>query len=323
VLAQPVAPAAEQDFKQALLRSAAPTSARAAAPASAPVAHVAPVLAGVTQFYAPLANPVRPAGPVELVYQPRVLGFAEVVFAERKKNVEFRRPYHLLAPPPAPGEPADWHAAEPFAGPPAEAPDAGARWADAPESLSTGKKLTALKRGFAEFLYGNARYALHVNNSLGLVSQAGEDVAAFRERCHAAARQEAERALEAEKRKYAPKFKALNAEVPDNPLAAKPGGSWFPDLGWGLFAMTWAAGARPAPRLSEKDRARLEALTNEWRERWQEVTAKWQQAGDDCTELQLTPRKADVRVTHFGLAWVPYWNLAGADGQAQLLPAYR
>src|SRR5262249_18448420 len=48
VLAQPVAPAAEQDFKQALLRSAAPTSARTVAPAFGPVAHVAPVLAGVT-----------------------------------------------------------------------------------------------------------------------------------------------------------------------------------------------------------------------------------------------------------------------------------
>jgi hypothetical protein len=321
-LAQPVAPAAEQDFKQALLRSAAPTSARAAAPASGPVTHAAPVLAGVTQFYVPLANPVRPAGPVELVYQPRVLGFAEVLFAERKRNVEFRRTYRYLAPPPAPGEPVNWHAYEPFDGPPGEAPEAGARWADVPESLSTGKKLTALKRGFPEFLYDNARYALQVNNALGLVGQAGEDVAAFRERCHAAARQEAARALEAEKRKYAPKFKALNADVPDDPTAARQGGSWFPDLGWGLFAMAWAA-PRPAPRLSEKERARLEALTNEWRERWQEVTGKWQQAGDDSAELQLTPRKADVRVTHFGLAWVPYWNLTGADGQAQLLPAYR
>jgi hypothetical protein len=322
VLPRPVEATAEQDFKQVLLRSAAPTSARAVAPVSGPVTHVAPVLAGVTQLYLPLANPARPAGPVELVYQPRVLGFAEVVFAERKRNLEYRRPYRYLAPAPAPGEPANWHAAEPFDGSTAEAPEAGARWADAPESLNTGKKLAALKKGFAEFLYGNARYAVQVNNSLDLVTQKGEDVEAFRERCHAAARQEAERALEAEKRKVAPKFKALNAEVPENPTAPKPGGSWLPDLGWGLFGMTWAA-SRPAPRLSEKDQARLEALTNEWRERWQEVTAKWQLAGDDLSELQLTPRKADIQVTHFGLVWVPYWNLTGADGQARLLPAYR
>jgi hypothetical protein len=321
VLAQPVM-AAEQDFKQALLRTAAPTSARGAAPATGPVAHVAPVLAGVTQFHVPLGNPVRPAGPVELVYQPRVLAFAEVLFADRRKNLEYRRAYRYLAPPSAPGEPVNWHAAEPFAGSPAKAPEPGARWADVPESLNTARKLTALKRGFTDFLSGNARYAVFVNNTLGLVSQPGEDVQAFHERCHAAARQEAERALEEEKRKYAPKFKALNAEVPARPTEAKPGGSWLPDLGWGLFAMTWAT-SRPAPRLSEKDRAKLQALEREWRERWEDVTEKWKKAGDDFRELQLTPRKADVQVTHFGLAWVPYWNLAGADGQAQLLPAYR
>jgi hypothetical protein len=276
----------------------------------------------VTQYYVPVGNPVRPAGPVELVYQPRVLGFADVVFADRRKNLEFRRTYRYLGAPPTVGEPVNWHAAEPFAGSPAETPEADARWADVPESLSTGKKLTALKRGFAEFLSGNARYALIVNNALGLVSQPGEDAEAFRERCHGAARQEAERALEAEKRKYAPKFKALNAELPENPMAAKQGGSWFPDLGWGLFAMTGVALPPPA-RLSEKDRAKLEALQKDWRQRWQDVTAKWRQAGDDFREVQLTPRKADVHVTHFGLAWVPYWNLTGADGQAQLLPAYR
>jgi hypothetical protein len=318
VLAQPLAPAAEQEFKQALLRSAPPSSARAPAPPSGPVTHVPPVLSGVTQSYIALGNPVRPAAPVELVYQPRVLGFAEVTFADRKRDLEHRRPYHYLAAPPAAGQPADWHAAEPFAGILAEAPEPGAHWADVPDSLNTPKKLNALKKEFADFLHGNARFALYVNAALGLTSRPGEDVAAFQERCRAAARQEAERALAAEKGRYGPKFQALHAELPD-PTAAKSGGSWLPDLGWGLFAMAAWASPRPVARLSEKDQAKLRALEDDWRKKWQEVTEKWRSAGEEYTELQLTPRKADVQVTHFGLAWVPYWNLGGND----LRPAYR
>src|SRR5262249_39263811 len=112
VLAQPVDPAAEQDFKQALLRAAAPSSARTAAPRAEPVAHVAPVLAGVTQFHVALGTPVRP-GSAELVYQPRLLGCAEVLFIDKRRNLEYRRTYRYLAAPPAPGEAANWHAAEP------------------------------------------------------------------------------------------------------------------------------------------------------------------------------------------------------------------
>jgi hypothetical protein len=314
VLAQPLAPAEEQKFKQALLRSAAPPSG--------PVTHVAPVLAGVTQFYVALGNPVRPAGPVELLYQPRVLGFAEVVFADKKQKLEHRRQYRYLAAPPGAGQPVDWHT-EPFAGSLAESPEAGARWADVPDSLNTAKKLTALKRAFADFLYGNAKLALYVNGALDLVSEPGEDVAAFQERCRTGARREAERALEEEKHRYAPKFQALNAELPD-PTLAKPGGSsWLPDLGWGLFAMAAWTSPRPAARLSEKQQAKLRALEKEWRQRWAEVTDKWRRAGEEYAELQLTPRKADVQVSHFGLAWVPFWNLAGPDGRPDLRPAYR
>jgi hypothetical protein len=314
VLAQPLAPAAEQEFKQALLRSAAPPSG--------PVTHVAPVLAGVTQFYVPLGNPVRPAGPVELVYQPRVLGFAEVVFMDKKRDLEYRRPYRYLAAPPAAGQSADWHAAEAFARALTESPEPGARWADVPDSLNTAKKLAALKRGFGDFLYGNAKLALYVNGTLDLVSKPGEDVPAFQERCRTAARQEAARALEAEKGRYEPKFKALGAELPADPTGAKSGASWLPDLGWGLFAMAWAS-PRPVTRLSAKDQARLGNLEEEWRKRWQELTEKWRQAGEEYHEVQLTPRKADVQVTHFGLAWVPFWNLPGPDGRADLRPAYR
>ena len=76
--------------------------------------HVPPVLpSGLSQFYLPAVVPARAAVPSELVYQPRLLGFAEIVFADKRRGFEQRRPYRLLAEPPAPGQVVSWDTAEP------------------------------------------------------------------------------------------------------------------------------------------------------------------------------------------------------------------
>src|SRR5207244_1606316 len=96
------APAAETTEERRLLDSLELKPAPAPAAGAAPATHqAAPELPGVPQFHVALAGPVRPAGPVQLVYQPRVLALAEVLFADRRKNVETRVPYQRLAPPPA------------------------------------------------------------------------------------------------------------------------------------------------------------------------------------------------------------------------------
>jgi hypothetical protein len=313
---RPAAQAEEQQFKQALLRDATAAPGRDALAES--VSHVPPVLAGVTQFYLPLSGTGRPAGAAELLYQPRLLAFAEAVFADRRKNLEFRRQYRRLAVPPPPGQPAAWHAAEVYDGPLAEAAEPGARWADVPESVNTARKLKALERGFADFLQGNAKLIVYVNPALEVTGAAGEDLASFQQRCRAAALQRAESALAELRAKYAPKFRALNADVPADAVVVKQD-SWLSGLSFGLFA----SNPRPGSRLSARDQARLRNLEDEWLAKRKDLAEKWRQAGEEYTELALTPRKADSQVTHFGLAWAPFWRVATPDGWIDLRPAYR
>ena len=66
-----------------------------------------------------------------------------------------------------------------------------------------------------------------------------------------------------------------------------------------------------------------ESLRAHAQRRVAEITEKWRRVGEEATAIQVKPRKADVRVTHFGLAWAPHWRTAGADGRATLTPAYR
>jgi hypothetical protein len=299
----------DQAFREGLLRAAVPV---AAAPGGgrlkdSSVNHLPPVLPpDVTQFYLPPGpRPARAGDEVE--YQPRVLGFAEVVFVvDKRKGLEHRRAVRLLARPPAAGHPIDWERAGPAGESLATGPGPDASWASVPEALDTGRKLKALERAFADFLYSNEKLSLFENRPLGLVSEPGESASSFRDSCRLAAVREGEQALHMEKVKFAPRFKALDAELPGE-HEEKPSGSW---LDWlNPFA---SAPARPKKKASRaasgKQEEKLRKLRADYQAKRNEIVEKWKRVGDEVTPVQVKPRKADVRVTHFGLAWLPQWR---------------
>jgi hypothetical protein len=57
--------------------------------------------------------------------------------------------------------------------------------------------------------------------------------------------------------------------------------------------------------LNAKQQSRLSVLEDAWHAKKAEIADKWKRLGEDIAELPLTPRKSDVRVTEFGLAWLP------------------
>ena len=73
----------------------------------------------------------------------------------------------------------------------------------------------------------------------------------------------------------------------------------------------------PAPRGQGKA-ARLEA---EWLAKQAALYDKWKQLAEDVTDIPLTPRRQDVQVMRFGLAWVPVWQVppVAADEQQPVL----
>jgi hypothetical protein len=53
----------------------------------------------------------------------------------------------------------------------------------------------------------------------------------------------------------------------------------------------------------------------------QEITSRWGEMVDKVSEIILTPRKSDVFVDHFGIAWKPFYQVASGD-QIIELPAF-
>ena len=255
------------------------------------VQHMAPVLPqDVTQFYVAPAAQLPANAAVE--YQPFVLGCAEVTFVVNKRQgAEHVQPLTLLAAPAAVGNPVAWEQAQALGDQLAAAPLPEARWASVPATLDTGRKLKGLEKAFADYLYGSQRLSLYENRTLGLTSAPGETLPAFQERCRAAAKIEMQKALDMEKVKFTPKFEALDMDIASEGKTVA--GS----------VLTWMFKSKeaPSPRQEEKQRK----LRGDYLGRCAEIEEKWKRAGDEATPIQLKPRKSDVRVTRFGLAWAP------------------
>jgi hypothetical protein len=223
------------------------------------------------QFYLPVAGST-PAGH-ELEYQPWVLGFAEVVFPiDKRKGTEHRTTVRLLARPPQLGHPVDWDKAMPIKIEPASRPDSPARWASVPETLDTGRKLAALEKMFADYLYATQRISLFENLALEMLSLPGEPLETFKRRCRLAADNCCREGQELEKVKFAPKIEAAK----------------------------WSVGKGREARI-----ARLEA---DLQAKLDEIAERCRRLPDEAGAIQVKPRKTDIRVTHFGLAWAPFWR---------------
>jgi hypothetical protein len=265
----------------------------------ASVRHTRPVLPPeVNQFYFPAdAKGFRKAGG-EVEYQPHVLGFANIVYVvDKRQGKEHTEAVHLLAKPAEAGYPIAWDEARTATDQLAAKPLDGARYAGVPDSLDTARKLRALEKAFAEYLYSTHKLSLFENRTLKLVSDPGEGEAAFRKRCQKAARREAEQAVEIEKAKFKPKFAALDADLPDEPKK-KSGGSWWDVL-------NPFASSKPSGPAATRQEEKLRKLTADYQSKRAEIVEKWKRAGEECVPIQVKPRKADVHVTHFGIAWVP------------------
>ena len=227
-----------------------------------PLGHVAPVLPSeINEFYFYPDPESKPETDEEqriaLVYEPHILGYAEVNINSKKPKLDHDQVYHLVAEPPTIVNPTPWLKASHMSEVMHDEPDetlTEALWADVPEEINTLKKIEELKKAFVEFLIEHAAQSVVANTSLDLVRAPWEDEERFKERC----------------RKMA-----------------------------GLKAKEQSMGKSSAE----------EAKASE----------KWSIKVNDIEVVEATPKKSDIKVSHFGIAWIPYWWVK--NGEVKRIPA--
>jgi hypothetical protein len=297
---------------------------------------------------------VRSKGELEgtLVYHPSLLGLAGLRFAHAKSRQTHEEDVAYLLPMEEEGYVLDW--AEGKVQLEADdldrAPESGASFAPLPADLGASKRHTELASEFSDYLYYNSSFTLWYNPHLKLYSGIGEKEEAFQRRC----RKGVEEARDAEAEKLEAKYKRELERLKDKlrreereleedqiEHSARKEEELLSGVESVFGLLT---GSRSSRRLSTASRKRrmtrqakadvkeseeaiddleeqIEALAEEAKADLEELDAKWRDLIDDVEEVEVRPRRADVRVDLFALAWLPHWELEMGE-QVLSLPAF-
>jgi hypothetical protein len=287
-----------------------------------------------------------------LVYHPALVGLAKLRFAHSKSRQSHAESVAYLLTVEGEGYDVDWAEGKVHieAGDLDRKPERGAFFAELPSDLGASKRHTALKDEFSDYLYYNSSVALRYNPHLKLYSEMGESNESFQRRC----RKEAENARDAEAKKLAAKYEREldrledrlqreERELEEDKIehSARKEEELLSGVESVFGLLT---GSRSSRRLSSASRKRrmtrqakadvkeseevideleeqIEEIEQEARAELEELDAKWRELIDDVEEVEVRPRRADVRVDLFALAWLPHWELRIGE-QVLSMPAF-
>ncbi|MEI6288871.1 MAG: ATP-binding protein [Chloroflexota bacterium] len=304
----------------------------------------------ITQFYLPIRG-----NKTGVIYQPRLLGYAKIHFAETKSKVDVTQ--DLIAHTAVLNDvvPVDWEKAETadFSANDLEKTAAvGVMFADAPGAVSNNKNFIEWNKDFISWVYGSQSYSVLVSPSLRQFSKPGEEERDFRVRLQLAAREQRDEMSDALRKKYAPKLTALQEKIRKAQQAVKVqedqanqvkldsalsfGASIFNAFATGKITNSrtiskaqraFSGVSRSMKESSDVNRAgdTVEAYQNQFTELEAEFNAELaslENKIDPMTEqlesLLIKPKKTDINVQLFALVWTPFKD----DGQGSLSPAW-
>jgi hypothetical protein len=300
----------------------------------------------IVQRFVPLrTNP--PAG-AKLVYQPVLMGCAKVYFADAKSGTNQDQSLCLLAPLSDQLVAADWSTAEEADVDPADLeaePKAGAGFAPLPSAASKARNYDAWKKQFADSLYRGRSVELFRCAELKISSNPGESERDFRVRLAQASRESRDAVKEELRQRYAPKLATLQErrrraeQAVQREQEQASASKWNTAISVGttilgafLGRKAVSAGtigkattaARGASRVykESQDVARagetVEAIDQQIAGLQAQFDAEANAAQAACDpgtmpleKVSLKPKKTDITVSAFVLAWTPWWQSGG------------
>jgi len=328
----------------------APASTSLAPSAAAPYAARPMLPPDIPQHFLPARGAT--AG---LVYQPMLLGVAEVRFADAKRGVDVSQDLAVLVPVTDGPVPVDWDAAREAAvtvGDLETEPAAGAAFADLPAIAGKKKSYADWTRDLAGWLFRTRTLELQSSPALKQLSRPGESEGDFRARIQHAAREGRDAAVERLRQKYAPKLAALQERIRraqqaverEQGQATQHGLQVAISVGATLLgaflgrkavsattlgrATTAARGAgRTMKEAQDVSRAKesveslqqqLADLEAEFTRESDALAAKIDAGHETLETVSLKPTKSNVSVKLLALAWAPYRR----DAQGASVPAW-
>ena len=338
-------------FTTAPQPTVAPLSPVPIAPASASSAQQRPQLPpDITQYYIP----TRSSANAKLLYQPMLLGVADIHYS-KSKTIDVTQQVTLLAPITNGPIDLDWNTAQPIDLPVADLeaePQPGAQFAEAPVKAAKVKSYATWRKDFANWIYRTQRLELCESPELDIASNPGESERDFRIRLQQIAREQRDQAVEKLRQKYAPKFAQLEERKrrAEQAVARETEQAKDQKLQTGISfgatllsaimgrkrvsmstvgrATTAARGvSRSMKEANDIDRAeetvaavtqRLAALEADFNADVEDLGSSYDPQTEPLDKVSLKPTKANINVKLLTLVWAPYWQ----NAQNEVQPAW-
>jgi hypothetical protein len=346
---------------KALSASIADPSANASPVASAP-ACAKVVAAGVPQSPASGRATQRPVLPPEvpqyfaparignlepLIYMPKLLGAAQVRFADVKLRIDETQEIVTITDITDNPVPVDWEEAEELAlavNDLERTPAEGEYTASVPAAGQV-KNYDKWSKEFAAWVYGTRRLSLLRCSTAGLVSNADEDPSDFRIRVQQRLREQRDEAADKLRQKYAPKIAVLQERIRraqatrereasqarrakmdtvisfgSTLLGAFLGRKAVSASTIGRAAGTMRGAGRVLDQSADVTRAaetvealekQFSALDAQFREETAKMTAEFEAQSNELETVEVRPKKTDVRVRLVALVWLPFRGTQG------------
>ena len=297
----------------------------------------------VPQYFVPVRGR-QPEGQA-LVYQPMVLGVAQVRVVDNKAAVDVTDPLTLLTPLTEGAVPVDWDHATIVDLAVADLerdPAGGAQFATLPAAAGKAKQFDGWKNDLSDWLFRTQKVELFRSPSTKALSMPGEPERDFRVRLQQAGREQRDQQSEVLRKKYSPKIAALQdrirraeqmverqqAESRSSQIqAAISVGATI--LGAFLGRKTISAGnigkattaIRGAGRAMKESKdvsqaednvaalqQQLAALEAEFKAEADALVAATDPLTEKLESLSLKPTKSNISIKLVALAWVPHWR---------------
>jgi hypothetical protein len=299
---------------------------------------------------------------VQLIYEPAILGGADVRFVDRKRKIDEQVEKILLAPVPDDIRGVDWEEAEALSislrdlssGPERVGAEQGPFFAPVPEQANSARELKSIGKDLADWLYYNSRLTLAAHPELDIVQRPDEGERAFKIRLQQAARERRDAEVDALEEKYATRLdrledklrkkeRELTADEADHEARKREEliGAGETVLGLFMGRRSTRGISRAASKRRMTARAKLEIeetrdeladiqeeiaeMESELKEAAEEIAQRWDDAVNELTTDEVKPRRTDVDVQLVALAWLPHWLIDYDDRgrtRTTTVPAY-
>jgi hypothetical protein len=286
-----------------------------------------------------------------LLYRPGLLAQVSVHFSDRKTNTAETRTQAFLVTSVSRIGHLNWgeYQVSPFDMNSLEhQPFTDALYADTPSSLIDPNALKTLRADLEEWVFQNSRLRVFYNPTLKLYGQIGGSKRDFLAQVQAVAREKRDEEVDVVAQKYDKRLdaleqraqqKAMRLESERTELDARKreelltAGETIMQLFRGHSYRTLSRTSRMRRYTSmSTDQVgiyeaqltdiadQLEATEREMEAALQEVQQKWSAIAAQIEEVEVNPYKKDIRVTLFGLGWVPHWDVV-VNSKELILPA--